>query len=472
MSRHSAFELMQSLEARVLLSSHFEHEIFYPEGYAHDGITEVVELNNPGAAAAEYELWAQYERGERDQLVASGNLGAGSRGSVLITEEGRGDNRLVRTDVPYALVLRSTEALEAELRHDDFGGQTAEAFTARTANRWAITELSRNSEDRNFIVFFNPGENAVSVQLELIDDSGNTFMMQQTVEGRRRGGWNLEETFFLPRGRFAALIDADSPISVARSEYNLGRQRASSSLGVVGGGDTAGAILSLEFEKRLAPGGPSASISDTTITIFNTSSEAAEVRLTFLSRDDSRSPGALPVRTVNVDAHERASVSLRDLGFGEREEVSVVYESDRPVAVVAHIERAGGIFGISAQTQAASEWRFFDGLVDRVQGGELRTEDVLLFNPTGQSVDVTVRFHFADGRVVTERKSLDPMEVDDPDARLPIGSLPGMATRYFITVEADAPIVVTLEHWGLAGPDGFAAPHGMVGDGVGVASLM
>ena len=435
MSRRSAFELMQTLEARVLLSSHLDHEIFYPEGYAHDGITEVVELNNPGAAAAAYELWAQYERGQRDQLIASGNLGAGSRGNVLITEEGRDDNRLVRTDVPYALVLRSTEALEAELRHNDFGGETAEVFTTATATRWAIADVSRDSDDRGFIVFFNPGEDAVNVQLEL--------------------------------------IDADSPISVARSEYNLGRQRASSSLGVVGGGDTAGAILSLEFEKRLAPGGPSASISDTTITIFNTSSEAAEVRLTFLTRDDSRSPGTLPAPlTVNVDAHERASVSLRDLGFGEREEVSVLYEADRPVAVAAHIERAGGIFGISAQTRAATEWRFFDGLVDRIDGGELRTEDVLLFNPTGQSVDVTVRFHFADGRVVTERKSLDPMEVDDPDARLPIGALAGMATRFFITVEAEAPIVATLEHWGLAGPDGFAAPHGAVGEGVRVASLL
>jgi hypothetical protein len=240
--------------------------------------------------------------------------------------------------------------------------------------------------------------------------------------------------------------------------------RASSSLGVVGGGDTAGAILSLEFEKRLAPGGPSASISDTTITIFNTSSEAAEVRLTFLSRDDSRAPGTLPAPlTVNVDARDRETISLRSLNFDEREEVSVLYESSQPVAVVAHIERAGGIFGISAQTRASTEWRFYDGLIDRIDGGQLRTEDVLIFNPTGQSVDVTVRFHFADGRVITERKSLDPMEVDDPDARLPIGVLPGMATRFFITIEADAPIVATLEHWSLAGPDGFGAPHGLVG---------
>src|SRR5690606_5628814 len=155
--------------------------------------------------------------------------------------------------------------------------------------------------------------------LQLIDDSGNTFEMDQRVEGRRRGGWNLEQTFFLPRGRFAALIDADSPISVARPEYNLWWQRASSSLGVVGRGDTAGAIRSLEFEQRLAPGGPSASVSDTTITIFNTSDSAAEVRLTFLTRDDSRAPGTLPAPLmVTVDARDRETISLRALDFDER----------------------------------------------------------------------------------------------------------------------------------------------------------
>lgn len=464
--------LIESLESRVLLSSHLDFEVFYPEGYAHNGITEVVELANPGAVEAEYELWAQYERGQRDQMIASGVLGAGGRDSVLITEAGRDDNRLVRTDVPYALALRSSEPMTAELEHADFGGQTSEAFTNIATERWAITSLDRDDDSRDFIVFYNPMETAVDVELRLHDDSGRVFTMRQSVEGQRRGGWNLEETSFLPRGRFAALIDASSPISVARSEYSLGQQRASSSLGVVGGGDVAGAILSLEFEKRLAPGGPSASLSDTTITIFNTSDEAAEVRLTFLSRDDSRTPGMLPEMTVDVDGHERASISLRDLGFSEREEVSVLYESDQPVAVAAHIERAGGVFGLSATTQAAAEWRFSDGLVDRIDGAELRTEDALIFNPTNRSVDVTVRFRFGDGRVITEHKSLDPFEVDDVDARMPVLTLPGRATRFLITIEAEAPIVASLEHWGLAGADGFAAPHGIVGAGVPVSSLL
>ncbi|MFG0285141.1 MAG: hypothetical protein ACF8R7_12025 [Phycisphaerales bacterium JB039] len=466
------FASMESLEARMLLSSHLDHEIFYPEGYAHDGVGEAVEIANLTGLEAEFELWARYERGQRDQLLVSGALAGGQRDSIVITEQGRSDTRLVRTDVPYALVLRSSEPLAAEFKHDDFGGETSEAFTDRTAERWALTNLTRDDDNRAFVVFYNPFENEVEVELELYDDSGQTFKLKQTVGGQRRGGWNLNDTFFLPRGRFAALIDASSPISLARSEYSIGQKKASGSLGIQNAGDLAGAILSLEFEKRLAPGGPSASVADTTITIFNTSDQAADVRLTFLSRDDSRTPGSLPELTVSVDSHERRNISLRDLGFGEREEVSVMYQSDQAVAVAAFIERAGGIFGLNATTQAAQNWRFFDGLVDRIQRAELRTEDVLLFNPTGRSVDVTVRFHFGDGRIITETKSLEAFEVDDVDARLPLLTLPGMATRFMITIESEAPIVTSLEHWGLAGPDGFAAPYGVVGTGVPMASLL
>lgn len=63
--------VMESLEARKLLShdplgSAMPNELVYPEGFANDGITEIVNLSNIDTAAAEYEIWAQYEIGERD----------------------------------------------------------------------------------------------------------------------------------------------------------------------------------------------------------------------------------------------------------------------------------------------------------------------------------------------------------------------------------------------------------------------
>ena len=112
---------MESLEARMLLSHDpcggaLSNELVYPEGFAHDGSTEIGNLSNIDAAAAAYEIWAQYEVGSRDQLLSAGTLAAGERVELALTIAGDASLRLVRSNTPYALVIRSDGDLENRRR--------------------------------------------------------------------------------------------------------------------------------------------------------------------------------------------------------------------------------------------------------------------------------------------------------------------------------------------------------------------
>ena len=103
---------------------------------------------------------------------------------------------------------------------------------------------------------------------------------------------------------------------------------------------------------------------------------------------------------------------------------------------------------------------FTQGHIDRLRGNELRSEDVFLFNPTGVSVVVTVTWTFENGQTVVETKSLDPHEVEDPDARLSLASVPSGGLSYIVNVVATGAVVAMLEHWD---PIGVGTPFTSLG---------
>lgn len=301
MFRNSINQLsvLEMLEPRVLLDSTagLDHSTFYPEGYAHDQVSEVVIIANQGQLDAEYELWARYETGERDQILASGILEAGRREDITLTAAGGAAVRVVRSDTPFALELKASEHLTATLRHDDFGGSTAEDFSDDLSRSWAFPSLTKSDDSRDFIVLHNPSDDDVVVQLTGYDDSGERFVLSHTVGANRRSGWNISTTQLIPQGNYSVLLTASSPVIAALSHYttSLGNSEAFSALGVQNAGARAGAILSLEFEDRLV--GSSSSQSDTLISIFNPTAEVANVELHLLNRDTS---SGMSIRTVTV----------------------------------------------------------------------------------------------------------------------------------------------------------------------------
>lgn len=116
---------LEHLEPRVLLDSSaaLDQTVFYPEGYAHDQVSEIVIIANQGSIDAEYELWARYETGERDQILASGIIEAGHRQDITLTAAGGAAGRVVRSDTPFSLELKASEPLTATFDFTFTNGQ-------------------------------------------------------------------------------------------------------------------------------------------------------------------------------------------------------------------------------------------------------------------------------------------------------------------------------------------------------------
>lgn len=453
----TAFEM---LEPRKLLShtSGLDHALYMPEGFSAPSVVEVVELAYADdTGTANWELWAHYERdgaGDEVTRIAQGSLAAGDRASVRVWGDGAS---LVRADEPYSLVLRSnTDDVTALLRHRDFGAQTAQHFVPAGDDSFVIPGLRRDdSASREFVVFHNTGDDDATVRLELEDNSGRTYVFQQTVLGGRRGGWNLQQMDSLPEGVFTARITSENEIVLAGTRYALDRDAATIELP----GQSlaaAGAILSAEFD------GGSRDSDNTIIFVANPSDAAVQVRFRTIARDDGpvRGPATF---NVTVGANDAASVSLRARGFtGSDDDFSIVYEADAPVSVTAVTERRSNLIFTQPETRASSSWFFDQGRIDRLRSDELRTEDVFLFNPTATSQNVTITFTFADGTRIVENKSLDSLEVEDVDGRLEdLVGLPTGGLGFTISIQSTGPLVAMLEHWDPLDRASAATSHGV-----------
>ncbi len=249
--------MMEHLEARKLLSgdgASLDFEAFYPEGFANDNISEYVPITNPNDFAIDYELYAQYAKGERDQLIQRGTIPANTRRGVVINEAGRPETLRVRPNDPYSLVLRSTAPVGATLSHYDFGTAIGETFTQQTSTEWSFGEGKRGGATRNFVVLYNPSDQDATVTLTVFTETGQTQSMTRVIGANRRGGWNLAASGSLPQGEFGIRIVSDVPIVSAISAYETDTNQGFGALGQTDGGALAGVINGMKIRSDGAGG--------------------------------------------------------------------------------------------------------------------------------------------------------------------------------------------------------------------------
>ena len=442
-------EPFAALEARVLLSqTMLDHEIFYPEGYAHPGIEEVVTVTNGSGVEAEFELIARYETGERDQVLAAGTIAPDSFRDIEIVG---GGEFIVRHDDPYSLVLRSSEALAADLQHDDFGGSTREAFTSTVGTFWSFHEVVKGGSARDFIVFYNPGESAVTVTVTGVSVSGESFTLESTIDAKRRGGWNLAAEDSVPDGHFGVIVSSTDDVAVGLSHYYPGVD-ASGSLGDPDGGARAGAIFDVEFSgsrRGLGAGNNSGigEVDDTRITIFNPGRVEANVEIVFFNRDETN-PLSGGRRSITVDARSRFAFDLSSLNFPPDAELALVYESDQAVTVGATVRTdRGRVFAVEAVDTASTQWEFTTPILNTVQNGLNRTDELYVFNPTGETVDVTIEFFYANGEMVTETMTIGSLDFGEVDASGLPPSRGGGRPFFGVRMISSSAIVVGMEYW-------------------------
>lgn len=431
---------VESLEPRLALAlGSGAQELYYPEGFANGHIVETVSIFNPGMATVEFELWARYETGQRDQLIRSGTINPGEWAGVLVSDPADPAAIAVRPDAPFSFVLRSDGELNAMLQHDDFGASAAESFVAFGSTSWSLPSVAKLPGVRDFIVAYNPNPVAVTVLIEFYSDSGLAFSLSGTIEPYRRGGWNIAKLAGLPQGNFGVRVESSADIVLGHSHYDLNDLVAAINIATFDRGSLAGALLSPE-RSGAHPFMLPATL--TLVAVFNPGETDAHVTLNYIVRDG----GSLPAPTdLLVPAHGRRWVTLDQLGLASRD-VSIIWESDVRVSAAA-FSRGMSTYVVSPSTRvAATEWFFAAAFVDRVNASVMDTEDVLAFNPTDHDIEVKFTFVFRNGSSATQTIVVAPFAIGASEVRMPVQHI-GAGHPFTVKIEADGPVVAALESW-------------------------
>lgn len=520
-------QLFDALEPRCLLAGDaLPYTLYYPEGYAHDQISEFVPITNPNDHPVAYRLLAQYETGERDQVISEGIIPANSRGGVTITSANQPQSRLVRPNEAFAIVLKTSDQVSATISHYDFQATIGQSFTDQPSTTWTFTNVQKDFDTvRDYLVFYNTSEQRANINISFLADSGEKIELTQSIGALRRGGLDVNATSTIPEGTYAVTITSDQPIVAAITHYDISLRRGFGVLGAANGGGLAGLIPAADFQDndRLNFNDPDGDDNDgddedddgqgfqdrnrghgndpdgfdddnpgrghgygrgrrfghghdidpavpyettTSLNILNSTDQPATVTFTFLNHegtDDLTDPR----RTVTVPADSRLSIIFDDLDFTLDSGVGIAFESDQVVTVAAMISGPRRSAAIPAITSAATEWGFGEGFLTRQRAGVSISENLYLFNPAATSAEVTIEFIFNDGTTFSTTRSVDPAAIVDVSLDSAQDLLDICEGRYFfgIRVSAANPIVATLDHLDRIMAGGFTTagiPHGTI----------
>lgn len=466
--------LAESLEPRTLMSGSDDlvHHLYYPEGYSSRTISEAVPITNPNGVAATYELWARYAIGERDQLISSGTIAPHSRSGVVVTNARRDGSSITRSGVGYALELRSSVPLAANLSHYDFGTAIGESFTNATSTEWTFGDGVKDSVNvRQALVIYNPNNEEAHVTLTAFTESGQVVSVNKSIDALRRGGWNLHRALDVSEGLYGIRVTANVPIVAALTHYDITEQRGYGSLGQTGGA-TAGYIASIDPEDNSDDGTPDQGGGNNddgtpdqgngranrraTLGILNAGDTPATITLKFVDRQHGDTV-IVAERTLTVLAGSHDKVDVVSLGIVADAGFGVVYESDQPVTVAASVFRGNDAVGVEAASVAATTWTFGEGFMSAARAGISVFEDLYVFNPGATAADITVEFFLGDGRTYSISDSMDSLKIEDFE----LHDLPGLlalGTRsYFgVRITSTVPVVAAFEHWDSVLGGGFA----------------
>ncbi len=438
------------------------HSIVYPEGFASSSISEFVSIANPNDFATNYTVILRYAKGERDVVVRTGTLAAGSRGGVAIAN-GKGSFAPgVRVGEAYSLVVESDAPLGATLAHYDFGTAVGESFTSDNSTLWTFPRVVRQPGDINdFIVVYNPNNTDSLVTLTAITPDGNTVTLSRIVGALRRGGWNINASSTLPLGTMAVSItsepanngDAHVGVVAALSHYDTIQGFGIGELGAPDGGATKGVIASLTNGDSITG----------QLSIFNPST----TNNAFVTLTGKYINTPLPdlVRSFTIAPNTTLTLTGDELNLVANQAAGLTYSSNLPVAVTASEIQGGDANATRASTEAAKTWFFGDAFINTNNAGTLYQETLSFFNPaSSQDTTATVTLLFSD-------KTSASFTVDikaNSFAQVLLHERPEILSRpgnnfFSIQVDAVIPITSLMTHYDLFLAGGWSATGAPLG---------
>ncbi len=456
----------------------YTETVYYPEGFSGSTINEFLPIGNPNGQTVHYQVIVRSEVGQpdpndgsdfwfRDRVIASNAIGANARGGITISQFTPGSgapgvNDLVPQGIPYALEVRSTAPLAANLSHFDFGSATGEAFTSVLDTNWSFGEAQRDTSGGRFefVVWQNPNPDPVTVDLTFYITGSSPITTQFTTNAYRRGGLAFNNLASIPDGAtFSIEMVASDPILAALTRFDTtnASPQGSSSPGVAG-------LPALRGVLPLATVGTD---SDHTISFLNPGSSPAIVTI-LLEFNDAR-PTRTDAAAVIIPARSRETYDVESIiGLQDPDGFSVLYSSNNEVyAHSLHTDRfvingdpISDTVGTPVALSAATEILFAEGFIDPARAGDDVLETITIYNPNNTffgsantTVTVDVNILYSDGFVLTESRTIGANERVDLEMHN-LTSVLNQGTnngRFFYSVQivASAPVVAQMIHYDL-----------------------
>jgi cyclophilin family peptidyl-prolyl cis-trans isomerase len=381
-------------------AGYYQNTYVYPEGFRSNTTVERVDIVNKDLTNINYfTIIVRYENGERDQVLHSGQMAAGARFTFKINDANIPGLNLVRSNVGYAIEVRSTRAAAVMLDHRDTGVTLAESFYMTPQiptpqfTRYNFPIGRKSATEQAYLLVQELDGKDVTINV-LVYHSLGTKYIPITLEAFRRGGLNLNAFTDIPNGSYSIYVTCLTPFAASLSQYNTGTglTDAGTAQGVQGLGRREGALAGAyiatggsAFLDFFYPGSAAIVIVDYTITLTNgTVLTPSPVTLTQAARR----------QTVDLTA---ISGLPRDAYF------SIQYAERQAVnAVSVHYRSkiAGDEVSTPFQINSTNTVLFADGYTDpTLIGSNGMSETISIFNPYANGINMFYQllFQFSDG---------------------------------------------------------------------------
>jgi subtilisin family serine protease len=275
---------------------------YFPEGATGQGLTDNMDLVNPGNVDAHAQVRLLTDNGWTS--LTRYNLPAHSRKTVNL-QSLVGDDQSIATLVQADQPLASGRAIT---RVNASGSYSVGSDA--TARRWYFADGYTVGDFQEYLTFVNPGVTAAHVRIHLVSDQGTTAEGGTTIGPASRTTIRVGD--LLAEKAVSAAVTSDVPVVAERTQiFASGREGLTTAVGATAT-HTSGYI---------DPGHLPAK-AQAHLTLFNPSKAAAHVHLSLL---DTRGAVAA-TRTVTLAAGRRATVDLTAT-FGTAN-LGLLYSSD------------------------------------------------------------------------------------------------------------------------------------------------
>lgn len=443
------------------------YAIYYPEGFANNRASTFLPIVNGGASNVRVVVIAHYEKSTSFTLPVSevlydtatdetsGVIAPGSRSGITLTTPtlyangtsagaglpGRVQSLITGRDgvfknTPYALEIRSSAPVGAQLSHYDFGITTGQSAISQESTTWTFAEVQKGANINDFLVFLNPGTITTKVTLTFYGATGQVAtQFTQNVDPGRRSGWSVAN-LSIPNGSYAVSLIAEQPIVAALTHFNSTAHSGYGTLGLPSAGSLHGGT---------AQGQVGLTATDEAVRVLNANSTPATVTFTFAFANASSYR-----RTLVVPARSSGGFSVSSLvGFPGGQSYGVTYDSNVPVTVSLPNQTSVGASGTTLTALASTQWLFGDGF--RPAAGSAVKEYLRVYNPSQTDQTVEVAINFSNGTSEVFRRTVLARGTSSFDVfDFITGSHRSSAAFYGVRVVSAVPIVAFLGHF-----DGF-----------------